>query len=1005
MSRDKLAESDIELAAIEWLEKLGYSYILGSEIERPIKEVILKDKLLGFLKKQYPHLPQKERDEVYSILTLNQGIDLDHRNRDFHLKLTRGIDYAWKDEKGVEHFDHIYPIDYVVPENNEFLCVNQFPIQGKNNRRPDLIIFVNGIPLVVFEFKNPYELNTTVDNAYNQIEHYIKDIPLLFEYNAITVISDGTETLMGMYSSSREWFSPWKSVDGVQVVENDLALHSLLYGLFPKERLLKYVKNFIFHEDHNGTLIKKGAKYHQFFGVLFALEHTRKAIKPDGDGRIGVIWHTQGAGKSITMAIFTGILRQLPELKNPTILVQVDRRDLDHQLYDNFIYAKDLVGKVSHAGSTDELRKLLATDGGGIIFSTIEKFRLIEDNGQKETEHPILSDRNNIIVIADEAHRTQYGLLDGFAAYLRQALPNASFIGFTGTPVDLKDADTWEVFGETIHVYDIKQSVDDKSTVPIYYEPRLAKLHLANQGIDEEAEEITSELNREDANRAKWAAIDDAAGAYDRVQKVAEDIMEHYLKRTESLPGKAMIVCMSRRNCVRMYDALTKLEGCPEIAVVMTGNISTDPVEWNPHIRTSAQMEAVKSRFKDPDDPLKMVIVRDMWLTGFDAPPVHTMYIDKIMQGHNLMQAIARVNRVFRDKPAGLIVDYIGIGDRLKDATKKYTQGGGRGDVVVDINEAFAQLLEELAKAKELLPEDIDYSNWRALSVGDKQLLVSKSVNHIVKEDETAEKYLNIERRISALATIVKSHQNLQSIALDIIYHQHVGVAVRKIKHPPGAKKKTEEAIKELISRSIESEEVVDVYAMADIEKPDISILNEEFLIGAKEKKSGQALKIEILRQILNNELKNRMSKNIRKYKSLKEKIEEIIANYHKNALDSYSTILELLEQAKILQEEDQRKKELGLSEEELAFYDILAYHKTAIKDYQVITDVVKGVTQAVKKNLQLDWYKKANARAAIRLAVKKQLRNKVKLSELDAILAEIMEQAEGQYKEWPMVG
>jgi len=1003
--KSRLTESDVELAAIEWLEQQGYAYIHGPEIERPLKEVVLKDRLYSFIQKQYSHLPETAQKEVLSLIVLNQGIDLDHRNRDFHLKLSRGISYSWKDKNDEEHFQHIYPVDYEHPENNEFLAVNQFSVEGKNNRRPDLIVFVNGLPLIVFEFKNPFELHATVENAFNQIQHYKKDIPLLFEYNAITVISDGTETLAGMFSSTREWYAPWKSVDGVTVVEDGFALHSLIQGLFPKGRLLEYIKNFIFHEDHSGTLIKKGAKYHQFFGVSSSVEHTLKAIKPIGDGRIGVIWHTQGAGKSMSMAIFTGILRQLPELKNPTILVQVDRRDLDSQLYDNFVYAKDLVGNVSRAKSTEDLRKLLESDRGGVIFSTIEKFRLVGNNGEKELEHPVLSDRENIIVIADEAHRTQYGLLDGFAAFLRQALPNASFIGFTGTPVDLKDADTWAVFGETIHVYDIKQAIEDKATVPIYYEPRLAKLHLANLDIDEQAEELTAELPVDEANRVKWAAIDDAAGSDERVQKVAADILEHFRKRTETLPGKAMIVCMSRANCIKMHDAITALNGCPETAVVMTGNISQDPEEWNPHLRTSEQQEAIKSRFKDPKDELQLVIVRDMWLTGFDAPVAHTMYVDKVMHGHNLMQAIARVNRVFKDKPSGVIVDYIGIGDRLKDAAKKYIEGKGRGDVTIDIDEACEQLKEELESAKSFLPEKTDYYNWRIMSAGDKHLLVSSAVNPIVSNDQKADDFLLVEKRVSALTSMVKSHPDIQSVSLDVLFIQHVGVAVRKLKHPQTVIKQTAEEIRGLIRRSIDSEEIVDIYKMSGIEKPDVSILNEEFLIGAKEKKSGHAIKIEMLRQILNNELQVRMPKNILKYTSLKDQVDKIIDRYHKNAIDSYTTILELLEHAKEMQDEDKRKRELGLSEEELAFYDILGHHKDAIKEYALIKDIVKNVTEAVRKNLQLDWHKKENAKAAIRLAVKKELRGKVDINELNEILAEIMDQAEGQYREWPLVG
>lgn len=1007
--RSKLVESDIELAAIQWLEDLDYNYLYGKEISRDLKKVVLEDRFYRFINRKYPHLPEIARKEITSLFINNRGLDIDNRNRNFHQKLSKGIAYTWKDKDGRDYFEHVYAIDYDDPANNEFLCVNQFPVIGKNSRRPDLIVFINGFPLIVFEFKNMFDEKATVETAFNQIQHYKEDIPLLFEYNEIIIISDGAETLHGMYSSDREWFTPWKSIDGRTTVEDGFALNSLLNGLFPKARLLDYLRYFIFHENHNGKLVKKGAKYHQFFGISFAVEKTKKAIKPFGDGRIGVIWHTQGSGKSISMAIYSGILRKMPELKNPTLVIQVDRRDLDNQLFDNFVLAKDLVGSVNHAGTIDELRQLLSGEGGGIVFTTIEKFALkrpvFGKEGEYELTHPVLSEKENIIVIADEAHRTQYGLLDGMAANLRKALPNASFIGFTGTPIDKKDADTQEVFGETIHVYDIRQSVDDGATVSIIYEPRLAKLHLANENIDEEAEEIVGGTPTNEVNKLMWAAIEDAAGAQNRVEKIAKDILEHFIKRTEALDGKAMIVCMSRRNCVKIYDALTALEGCPETAIIMTGNIANDPPEWNKHIRTSANQEAIKTRFKKPEDPLKLIIVRDMWLTGFDAPIVHTMYVDKIMEGHNLMQAIARVNRVFRDKPSGLIVDYIGIGNRLKDATKKYTQEGGTGKPTIDIEETFEICREQVQLTTSYLPPDIDYSRWKAISSGEKLMLVSKAVNFIVKNDERAEQFMLAEKVVSGLISIVKSHSRLDEIALDVIFLQHVGAAVRKAKRPLIDPKKKEVQIKELISRSIDSEKIIDVYKMAGIEKPDISILNDEFLLGAKEQKSGQELKVELLRQILNNEIRIRHPKNIKKYNSLKKEVDEVIKKYHKNAIDSYTTILELFNRAREMQDEKKRTRELGIDEKELAFYDILDRHKDAIKDYKLIKDIVHKVVRAVENNLQLDWYKKPEAQAAIRSALKRELRRNVNINELNTILIEIMEQAEGQYKEWPMVG
>jgi type I restriction enzyme R subunit len=1001
MTHSYLVESDVEYAAIEWLKGIEYRFLEGAEIHRNFKKVVLEDHLMYFLKKKYPNLPDRVLSEALMLFLINHGVDMDTRNRSFHLKLSSGIDVDWKDKEGQEHVEHIYCIDYDNPENNEFLAVNQFTIVGRNTRRPDLIIFINGLPLVVFEFKNMFDNNTTADNAWNQIQHYRQDIPLLFEYNALTVISDGISTLHGMYNADMEWYSPWKSVDGVSIVKNDFQLQSLISGLFTKDRLLHYIRYFIFHETNNGGYIKKGAKYHQFFGIRFAVESTKKAIKPFGDGRIGVIWHTQGAGKSISMAIYTGILRQMPELKNPTIVVQVDRNDLDQQLFENFIKAKDLVGDIKHAKTTDDLRDYLSGDGGGVIFSTIEKFRLIDTGNGKEAEHPILSNRDNIVVLADECHRTQYGLIEGYANNLRQALPNASFIGFTGTPIDRKDADTVEVFGELIHVYDIRQAVEDKATVRIFYEPRLAKLHLSNEGIDEEAEEITVGVPSNEANKLKWAAVEDAAGAHDRVQKIAKDILDHYKKRSTELTGKAMIVCMSRRNCIKMYDAITALPDCPEIAVVMTGNISTDPKEWNKHFRTKDQHEAIKKRFRDPNDQLEIVIVRDMWLTGFDAPCLHTMYVDKIMQNHNLMQAIARVNRVFKDKPSGLIVDYIGIGDKLKDATKKYTTGGGGGRPTIDLEEAFAELEVILMELNNYLPTLYDYSMWKALSNGEKLLKVAGALNHIVQDDKLCQDFQLAEKRMSAVVTLLMSYPRIQEVSTDIIFYQHLGVAVNKVKNPFTQTKIKAGLIKELINRSIESDDIVDVYAMVGIEKPDISILNEEFLIGAKVQKTGIDIKIEILRQILENEIKLRRHKNIIKYTSLREEVEKVIARYHDNAIDSYTTVLELLKHAKDITEEDERTKKLGLSDEELAFFEILAKHQQAITDNKVIADLVKDIVKSIHKNLQVDWYKKPDVKAQILLAVKKALRGKITVDELNKVMEEIMEQATERFREW----
>lgn len=1000
----KLKEHTVQNAAIAWLKALGYHHREGNSLQRDLRKVVLEADLRAFLQRSYPDVPDTALNEAMAAFTQHAGMDVAYRNRDFHLKMTQGVSISWKDAHGKEHAKHIYPINYQEQEldKNSFVVADEVTIIGKNTRRTDLLIYINGLPLVIFEFKNMFDAEVDVENAHGQIGHYVLDIPQLFDYNAITVISDGLEALHGMYASAFEWFAPWKSLQGDDVVnEKALQLEILLKGLFPKATLLNYLKNFIFHEDHNGKLIKKGAKYHQYWGINKAVARALEHIKPQGDGRLGVIWHTQGSGKSISMAILTGILRQLPEMKNPTIVVQVDRAALDQQLYDNFVLAKDLVGEVHHADTTDELRSLLSTDGGGVIFTTIEKFRLKELDEGKEVEHPILSERYNLIVMADEAHRTQYGFkAGGFAQNIRRALPNASFIGFTGTPVDSKDADTEEVFGETIHTYDIKQAVEDRATVPIYYEPKMVPLNIKAE-FSQELEAVAEE--EEEGKHTVWAAVEDAAGAADRVGRVARDILTHFQARAATLEGKAMIVCMSRRNCVKMYDALTALDGCPEIAVIMTSNVGKDPKAWNPHVRTTQSMKAIKKRFRDPDDPLKMVIVRDMWLTGFDAPCAHTMYVDKIMKGHNLMQAIARVNRVFEDKPNGLVVDFIGISGLLASATKKYTGGGGKGKPTFDLEAAVKLCLIQFATVKALMA-DFDGEALHVMPDDEKLKWSSTMVNDLLASDTVTDVFLKEERKLSELVAMTHSDKRIWAIQEDVAVIQKIRDVIRKIKNPPGAKRKHHERIKDLISKSLESHAIVDLAAMYDLDKIDISIVDDRFQAIVKEKGS-ENIKVELLRRIINDELKVRMSKNIRKMTSLKDELQKVLSKYHQNSLDSIAAIKHLLDIAAEFQQDDIRTKQLGLSEDELAFYDLLEANEKILNEKGPIQDLVHRVVDSVKKNLQLDWTKKEDARAAIRLAVKKELRGKVPFSELDKLLKEVLEQAEGQYGDWPMMG
>ncbi len=995
-------EITVQNAAIEMLQALGYKHIEGNSLKRDLKKVVLEEELRSFLQSTYKGVPDTALNEAMALFTQHTGMDLDHRNRDFHRKLTQGIDISWKDAQGNEQAKHVYPINYQEPNKNSFVVADEVTIIGKNTRRTDLLIYINGLPVIVFEFKNMFDKEVGVDNAHRQIGHYLLDIPQLFDYNALTVISDGRETHHGMYNASLEWFAPWKSLKGDEIEQDEaFQLETLLNGLFPKETLLNYLQNFIFHEDHNGKIIKKAAKYHQYWGVTKAVKSAVKNIKPKGDGRLGVIWHTQGSGKSISMAILTGILRQLPEMKNPTIVVQVDRSDLDQQLYENFVLAKDLVGDVQHADTTDELRRLLSAEGGGVIFTTIEKFRLKDLENGKEIEHPVLSERYNLIVMADEAHRTQYGFNDGgFAQNIRRAVPNASFIGFTGTPIDSKDADTQQVFGTTLHTYDIKQAVQDKATVPIYYEPKMVPLNIKAEFV-KDLEEVAE--GEEESTNAVWAAIEDAAGAEDRVKRVATDILTHFKARIKTLDGKAMIVCMSRRNCVKIYDAITAMEGCPEIAVIMTSNIGKDPKEWNPHVRTKDSMEAIKKRFRTPEDPLKIVIVRDMWLTGFDAPCAHTMYVDKIMKGHNLMQAIARVNRIFEDKPNGLVVDFIGISGFLATATKKYTSGGGKGKPTINIDAAVELCLEQFEKVMDLVG-NFSIETINAMSNFDKLKWSNSLVNNLLQSDQVTDAFLHEERKLTELVAMTNSDKRIWEIQEEVGVIQKIRQVIRKIKTPPGAQRIKNDRIKDLISKSIESQEIVDLATMYNLDSIDISIIDDRFQAIVKEKGS-ENIKVELLRRIINDELKVRMNKNIRKMTSLKEALDKVLSNYHKNSMDSIAAIKHLLDIANEFKNDDIRTKELGLTEDELAFYDLLVANEKLLNQKGPIQNLVHKVVGSVKKNLQLDWSKKEDARAAIRLAVKKELKGNVPFSALDKLLKEVIEQAEGQYKNWPMVG
>jgi type I restriction enzyme R subunit len=1019
-------ESQFEATTIDrLLALLGYRYQYGDDIERDLRDVVMADWLRAFLAKTYPHIPATAMEEAIQRASRPEGITTEQRNKHFHELLTHGFEQPYEKPDGSRAVEHIHLVDWAHPLENDLCVVNQLPIRGQNDRRPDIIIYLNGFPVVLFELKNPYEENPNTLGAFNQVQHYKAGISQLFDYNALVVISDGGmvghatddtphavgSTLHGMWTSTWEWYAPWKSINGRDVEDSSTgAMKTLIEGLFPAGRLLDYIRHFVAFEVINEKIEKKGAKYHQFFGVRFAVEEALRATGPQGDRKIGVIWHTQGSGKSLSMAYFVAILRHHRLMENPTFVIQVDSTDIDEQLYDQFVAVKSLVGDVKHADSIEELRSLLRGEGGEVIFSTIQKFQLAED----EAVHPVLSERRNIIVIADEAHRSQYGLTEGFAHQLRRALPNASFIGFTGTPISFATADTQAVFGQVIHTYDMLQSKKDHSTVPIYYEPRLIKLELTNENIDQELAEITEEggSTASQADRARWAAMAEAAGTKERIEELATSLLDHFQKRNAMLKGKAIVVCMSRRNCVKLYDVLTKLPGCPEVKIVMTGNLSEDPPAWSQagHITTKPQRETIKARMKDIDDPLRIVLVRDMWLTGTDIPCLHTLYIDKPMKGHTLMQAIARVNRIFRDKPGGLVVDFISIGDELKEATKKYTQGGGHGNPAPYIDEeAKAAFLQTLSEVRDLLPErpaGKTYGAWRAMPNIEFEDLFLKCCGHLMETDELRDDFLAAEAKLNSAFSLINHLSDCIGYADEVVFYQLLRKQLKKTISGPSPKDEDKaKAVRDLLDRSIETKGVVDIFGAAGIEKPDISILDDTFLEQFKTHEQ-ENLRLKLLAKILADEIRSREKSNLAKYRSFKEMLEQTLQKYHNRAILAADVVRAIVQIKRDIDKEAERTKQLNLSPEELAFYDAVSENVATLYDQKFLCDLVRDVVQAVKKNLKVDWTRphREDVKAGVRSAVKAVLRKRgVKPEHLDTLTKQVIIQAEAMFSNWPL--
>jgi len=1013
------AESTVEDAALAWLEASGWQVARGPEIAPDMLaaeradygEVMLAQRLRDALARLNPELPVEAIEDTFRKLTRPEGADLVQRNRALHRLLVDGVTVEYRDAEGEIRGAQTRVIDFDDPASNDWLAVNQFAVvENKHSRRPDVVLFVNGVPLAVLELKNAASEDATIWTAFQQLQTYKAELLSLLATNAVLVASDGVEARAGTLTAGREWFKPWRTISGEALADAHMPeLQVVIEGLLAPRRFLDLVRDFIvFEDDGGGRIVKKMAGYHQFHAVQVAVGETLRAAelaradhvaealgryeagrKPGGkpgDRRVGVVWHTQGSGKSLTMAFYAGRIVREPAMKNPTLVVLTDRNDLDDQLFGTFSRCAELLRQPPvQAESRAHLRELLAVEAGGVVFTTIHKF-FPEEKGDR---HPTLSERRNIVVIADEAHRSQYDFIDGFARHMRDALPHASFIGFTGTPIELQDANTRAVFGDYISVYDIQRAVEDGATVPIYYESRLAKLALdeaERPKIDPDFEEATEgeEVERKEKLKTKWAQLEAVVGSHKRLEVVACDIVEHFEKRLEAMDGKAMVVCMSRRICVELYDEIVKLrpawadaadDGGGSIKVVMTGSAS-DPAEWQQHIRNKPRREALANRFRNPADPLRIVLVRDMWLTGFDAPSLHTMYVDKPMRGHGLMQAIARVNRVFKDKPGGLVVDYLGLAHELKQALATYTESGGTGKTAIDQAEAVAVMVEKYEVCRGLFHK-FDWSRWTTGTPQERLSLLPKAQEHILAQKDGKARLLQAVTELSQAFALAVPHEEALSISNDVAFFQAVKAVLAK--RAPGDRKTDEEldhAIRQILSKAVVSDEVVDIFSAAGLKKPDISILSDEFLAEVRGMPQ-KNLAVELLRKLLSGEIKLRSRKNVVQAKSFADMLEEAVRKYQNRAIEAAQVIEELIGLAKDMRRANERGPALKLTEEELAFYDALETNDSAVKVLgdETLRTIAREVAEAVRKNVTIDWTVRENVRAQIRVIVKRILR------------------------------
>ncbi|CDT49185.1 putative type I restriction enzyme HindVIIP R protein [Vibrio coralliirubri] len=1073
-----ITEDQLEQECIRWFTDQGYLYKNGYDIapdgDSPERDdyhqVVLKQRLLNQLAIINPELPIEALNDVVNTVSSPDTPILIKNNRAFHKFVIEGVPVEYtavEDGESKTKHTHAQLMDFTTPDNNEFLIVNQFTITGtKGNRRPDVVVFINGLPISVIELKNPADEHADIWNAFNQLQTYKDEISDLFVFNEALIVSDGWTARVGSLTANKERFLPWKTVateDDRPLLE--FQLETMVRGFFKQELLLDYIRYFVLFETDNDKIIKKIAGYHQFHAVRAAVEATVRAANTSGSflestipalekikqgsGKAGVVWHTQGSGKSISMVCYASKLLQQASMNNPTIVVVTDRNDLDGQLYNTFGMAQETLKQIpQQADDRDALRDLLLNrQSGGIIFTTIQKFALLDE----ETEHPRLSERSNIVVVSDEAHRSQYGnkskmvevkdkngtvtghkYVYGYSKYMRDALPNASFIGFTGTPIAMDDKDTRGVFGEYVSIYDIQDAVDDGATVPIYYESRLAKLDINQDEIEQLNDKVEDEIgeDEETADREKvkseWATLEKLVGAEPRIEQVAKDLVEHFTTRTSTFPGKAMIVSMSREICVDLYNAIVAIK--PEwhhpdtdkgaIKIVMTGSAS-DKEKMQPHIHDKKTKKLFEKRYKDTDDELQLVIVRDMWLTGFDAPCCHTMYIDKPMKGHNLMQAIARVNRVFKDKPGGLVVDYIGIANELKNALKTYTNSQGKGQPTVDTAEAFSVLMEkvDIIRGMFATPVDTKVFNYRPDFETDALRLLPGAVNHLSGLSHTdangkqvrdgKRRFLDVMAALAKAYSLCSTMDETHGYKNEIAFYSAIKTAF--IKHSTVDKKRTDEerntALKQILNNAVVADGVDDIFTMVGLDKPNIGLLSKEFLEDVKNMKE-KNLAVELLEKLLRDEVKARMKNDVVQEKKYSERIMSTLQKYHNRSIETAQVIEELIQWAKEMQEDGELLDKLNLSVDEIAFYRALVDNESSVRELgdDNLRKLAIELTHQLRKSATVDWQKRDSVRARMRNLVRRLLRRwKYPPDAAEEAIKLVLEQAEvladGWYK------